>query len=74
MGMDIDDVDGAWTCCGQYSKVVPLRKKGIERSKSFRVWIVSAGDVSLGTEPWFKPNRRKSIARFGRNSPCPDVP
>src|SRR6266550_1736116 len=73
MRMDVDEVDRTGACGGQHSKVVPLRKKGIERSESFRVWIVSAGDVRLGTEPRFKPNRRKSIARFGRNSPSPDV-
>src|SRR5277367_5665459 len=35
--------------------------------------IISARDVGLCAESRFQPNRRKSIARFGRNRPCSDV-
>jgi hypothetical protein len=71
--MDVNEVNWTGARCSQDSKVVPLRKEGIEGTQGFRTWIISARDVRLCAEPRFQPNRWKSIACFGRNRPCPDV-
>ena len=46
----VDKVDGAGTGSGDDTKIVALRKQGIERTEGICPRIVAAGDVRLNAE------------------------
>src|ERR1700683_1915233 len=71
--MNVHEVDGTGTSCGQNPKVLAFRKQRIERSQRFRVRVISAADVSPCDEARFQLHGRKSVAGFGRDAPCQNV-
>ena len=75
LGMDIDEVDGAWASSGQYAEVVAFGKKWIECSQRVRIrfGVIATGNIDLRAEARFQRYGRKPIASLGRDGPGTDV-
>ena len=73
--MNIDKVDWARTCSGQYAEIVSLGEQRIKCSECtwIGVWMISARDVGFRTEPRFQWNRRKAITGLSSDGPCANI-
>src|SRR5882724_10979105 len=67
--VNVYKVNWARTRGGQNAKVIAFRKQRIERSQSFRIWVVAARNIRFCTEPGSQRNDWDAIACFGGDGP-----
>src|ERR1700735_3265922 len=73
MRMNINEVDRAWTGCGQDAEGVAFGIEWIESAQCVSRWMIPARNVSLCTEARFQRNCGNPIACLRRDSPSTDV-
>src|SRR5258707_9540541 len=73
MWMQVNEVHRTRAGCGQYTKIVALRKQSIKRSQRMRTGMIPTGNVSLDAETRFQPHRRNPIPGLRGNGPGTNV-
>src|SRR5437016_10211286 len=71
--MEVDEVERAWTCCGQDPKVIALREQRIKCRQGPQIPMIAGGDISLCADARFQRSREKSVARFRCNGPRSNI-